>query len=385
MDSKQISYSIQQKCRSLVELLRFFVFAFFVLNSIILTAQNSSNFSIITDEDHPDCGCVQLENPPLSEKNVLVPEDLQVFLFPRHPESTSLPIIGTWEQQGNNFLFCPLISFTKNLTYQARFPGMPSFTFKAEPKRNYTLSNLLKVFPNATAFPENTLKMYLYFSAPMSEGAAYPYIQLKDQFGKVVEQAFLELYPLLWNAERTRLTLWFDPGRIKRDLGPNQRMGSPLKAGNFYTLHISKNWKDANGYSLEKDFEQSFEVTSADRIVPKPSEWVLSTPKVATKQPLLIDFKEALDHALAMKSLSILNEKGEEIKGGINLQKQDQQWLFTPKSRWKSGIYKIKIASRLEDLAGNNLNRLFDRDLKKEPANRPEKVYYYLKFVIENP
>ena len=41
---------------------------------------------------------------------------------------------------------------------------------------------------------------------------------------------FLDLQPELWNAEGTVLTLWLDPGRIKRDLIPNKELGIPLKA-----------------------------------------------------------------------------------------------------------------------------------------------------------
>jgi hypothetical protein len=36
---------------------------------------------------------------------------------------------------------------------------------------------------------------------------------------------------------------------------------------------------------------------------------------------------------------------------------------FTPAKPWSAGTYKLQIETRLEDLAGNNLGRLFDRDL----------------------
>ena len=38
-----------------------------------------------------------------------------------------------------------------------------------------------------------------------------------------MKSIFLELENELWNPEHTQLTLWLDPGRIKRDLIPNQR------------------------------------------------------------------------------------------------------------------------------------------------------------------
>src|SRR5207247_1852853 len=55
------------------------------------------------------------------------------------------------------------------------------------------------IYPTAEVLPENLLKFYLHFSAPMSRGHIYDHIQLRDESGKPVELPFLEIDEELWN------------------------------------------------------------------------------------------------------------------------------------------------------------------------------------------
>lgn len=341
----------------------------------------AQTLSFISEVNDPNCGCVQLENPPKAD--TFKKEDLQVFLFHQDPDNPSVPIIGKWMPTDNNLYFCPLIPFSKNLTYQARFPNLPYLTFKTTPPKDYQLTELVNIFPTTTYLPENTLKMYLYFSAPMSDSNGYFYLRLEDANGNEIEAPFLDLKPLLWNEDRTRLTLWFDPGRVKRDLIKNRKMGAPLKAGRQYTLFVDKNWKDVNGYSLAAGFEKKIEVIAADRSQPTPKKWRANQPKANTKQPVIIKFGEPLDHALALTALTIFTKKGKRVKGAVRLQNEDRQWIFIPDDPWVANDYRIQIRAELEDLAGNNLNRLFDTDLEQEATRQQNLPYYYFDFLAE--
>ncbi len=352
----------------------------YIFACLLSTTLSSQHFSIITDENHPYFGCVQL-------KNVLADtfkkEALQVFLFPQNPDNRIPPIVGSWTKKDDNIYFCPLIPFSKDLTYQARFPKLPYFTFKPVPPKNYTLTKLTLIYPSVTQLPENTLKMYLHFSAPMSDGNGYEYLQLIEANGDTITAPFLDLKPLLWNEDRTRLTVWFDPGRVKRELLRNKKMGAPLAQGQNYTLHVSKNWKDANGYSLAEGHRKNIEVMAADRVAPVPKAWTIIAPKANTKAPVIIHFGEALDHALAKKSLTIYTKKGKIVKGDITLKENETQWIFTPLIGWQTNPYRIQIKAALEDLAGNNLNRLFDTDLEKQTSKKQALPYYYIDFRVE--
>jgi len=364
----------------MIKIAKSFWFSFlFYLFSTTLSAQE---FSIITEANHPFKGCVQLTNPPVGDTINYQNKALQVFLFPENPDKPNRPIIGSWKKMDKQLCFCPLIPFSKNLTYQARFPEVPYFTFKPVPTKNYTPTKLTEVYPTLDTLPENILKMYLHFSAPMSDGNAYAHLQLVASNGDTINLPFLELTPLLWNEDRTRLTLWFDPGRVKRKLLRHQKMGAPLAAGESYTLHISKNWKDANGYSLASDFVKKIAIVKADRIEPSPKIWQATSPKANTKMPVIIHFGEALDHALAQKCLTLYNKKGKKVAGKIALGNNDTEWTFTPTNNWQSNPYRIQIKSALEDLAGNNLNRLFDTNLETQTKPKRDLPYYYFDFRV---
>jgi len=351
----------------------------FVFGFLFTTSLFSQNFSFITEENNENYGCVHLKNPPKNHQK----RDLQVFLFPHSPDNPTPLIVGNWKQDTANIYFCPLIPFSKDLTYQARFPKVPYFTFKPIPKKNYQRTTITNLFPAREELPENLLKMYLHFSASMSDGNGYQYLTLKGESGDKIESPFLELTPLLWNEDRTRLTLWFDPGRVKRELLRNQKLGAPLEEGKGYILYISKNWKDANGYSLAKDFIKKMSIVKADRAAPNPKNWEIEPPKANTKESVMIHFGEPLDHALAAKSFIVYNKKGKIVKGNIQLSDHDSVWTFTPLNNWESNPYRIHIDAKLEDLAGNNLNRLFDTNLEEQTAPKRDLPYYYVDFRVE--
>ncbi|MEM6317927.1 MAG: hypothetical protein AAF960_09665 [Bacteroidota bacterium] len=341
----------------------------------LLTAQT---LSIITERSHSREGCVQLENPPTQYDK----KQLQVFLLPQNPDSPVSPIVGSWFEDSTSIYFCPLIPFGKDLIYQARFPDVPFFTFTPTPQKNYPLTTITNIFPTKAELPENLLKIYLHFSAPMSDVNAYQYLQMTDEQGNSMKQPFLELTPMLWNENRTRLTLWLDPGRVKRALLRHQKLGAPLIEGKNYSLHISRDWKDANGYPLANNFTKEIKVVAADRTAPNPERWTIEPPKVQTKNPLLIHFGESLDHALATKAIEIVSQENEVMEGAIQLHKFDQTWVFRPTRKWQRGKYQIKIDSKLEDLAGNNLNRLFDTNLSELTESSDDSPYYFLTFQV---
>src|SRR5207237_5315237 len=130
-----------------------------------------------------------------------------------------------------------------------------------------------RVYPSANVLPENLLKFYLYFSAPMRRGHIYEHIRLLDHAGKPVELPFLEIDEELWNPDMTRLTLFIDPGRITRGVQPLEEVGPALEEGKRFTLAIDSNWLDVNGVPLKSGFEKHFKVGPADRDTPEPAKW----------------------------------------------------------------------------------------------------------------
>lgn len=75
----------------------------------------------------------------------------------------------------------------------------------------------------------------------------------------------------------------------------------------------------------------------------------------------------------------MLDPDGKEQLGKIEVLHNERAWRFTPLTEWKKGRYILRVEPRVEDLAGNNLERLFDRDLAK-PGAKPEDETGYVRF-----
>ena len=55
-----------------------------------------------------------------------------------------------------------------------------------------------------------------------------------------------------------------------------------------------------------------------------------------------------------------------------------EEWIFEPDDHWNAANYYIQIEAILEDMAGNNLNSIFDVDLEiaTEQEVRSEPIPY---------
>src|SRR5688500_13348437 len=113
----------------------------------------------------------------------------------------------------------------------------------------------------------------------MQEGKALEHIALIKNNQDTVDKVFLNLQPELWNKDRTMLTLWLDPGRIKRDLQPNKMMGEPLQLASNYQLVIGQDWRDVDGLSLKQVYHKNFMVAQRDTLSPNPDLWKIQVPK----------------------------------------------------------------------------------------------------------
>ena len=135
-------------------------------------------------------------------------------------------MLGNYRVAGGLILFQPQFPLERGVTYRAvlrpsKLPGS-AHDRSADIISIFNLPNaeskpttvVAQVYPSADVLPENLLKFYVHFSAPMRRGHIYDHIHLLDEAGKPVELPFLEIDEELWNQEMTRLTLFIDPGRI---------------------------------------------------------------------------------------------------------------------------------------------------------------------------
>ncbi|MEM7587756.1 MAG: Ig-like domain-containing protein, partial [Acidobacteriota bacterium] len=254
------------------------------------------------------------------------------------------PVAGRWTVEADAIRFRPRFPIEPGVDYVARLdvarldiarpdsnaqPIVATFGLPAELREPSTVVS--QVYPTADELPENLLRLYLHFSAPMSRGEAYRHIQLLDGDGRPAERVFLDIEQELWDPGMRRLTLFFDPGRIKRGLRPHFEAGPPLAANATYRLVIDADWRDAEGQPLASGFEKTFRTTAADRRAPDPADWTIEAPSSGGRGPLSLAFPEPLDHGLLQRVLTIEDASGRRVAGDVEIFDHERRFAFQPR------------------------------------------------------
>ncbi|MEW6306155.1 MAG: hypothetical protein AB1705_22030 [Verrucomicrobiota bacterium] len=302
------------------------------------------------------------------------------------------PMLGEHRVSGDTVEFEPSFPLQPGLKYRAVFrpakiPGSASggpvsaeFIIPARPVQRTTVVE--HVYPSADVLPENQLKFYLHFSAPMSRGGSYRHIHLLNQAGREVELPFLELDEELWDPEGFRLTLFIDPGRVKREVKPLEEIGPAIEAGKTYTLVIDADWRDAENNALKEGFRKTFRASPPDRTSPDPKLWKMTVPKGGGNDAFVLDFPEPLDHALMQRMIRVKDADGEIVPGRIAISNHEQRWAFTPSAPWRGGKYSLTVETLLEDLAGNSVGKPFEVDIFGAVERQAKREMVSLPFVI---
>ena len=269
--------------------------------------------------------------------------------------------------------------------------GLPSTAAAAEPLTSTVAvprpdvdpsTVVTRIFPTGAQLPENQLKLYVEFSAPMSDVDGLEYVRLLDDAGREVEAPFLPLGEEFWDYDYQRYTIFFDPGRVKTGILPNAELGRPLEAGAAYTLEIDAAWPDAEGLPLEKPFRKEFTVGSFDGTPLDTAKWRLRIPATGTTSRLVVSFPEPLDHALLMRGLGVEDEDRQRVDGVIEITSWETRWSFTPRQPWVAGAYTLVALSILEDLAGNRIGTPFEIDRFEQIDEPDEQEFYRVPFEI---
>src|SRR5690606_13041689 len=126
---------------------------------------------------------------------------------------------------------------------------------------------------------------------------------------------------------------------------------------------IDAEWPDAHGKPLQATIEKAFRVTAPDETQPDPAKWTIRPPRPGTRDPLVVQFEEPLDHAMLVRRLVVYDARGGAVAGSVKVSNQEQQWELVPQSPWQSGQYSLSVPSTLEDRAGNSIGRPFEVDI----------------------
>ncbi len=298
------------------------------------------------------------------------------------------PLWGSYRVADDIIRFEPRFALEAGMSYQAEFDpvrlhditraltpsgevalGKPRSTTKLiahyslAKKPAQSTTQVAEIYPSRDLLPENLLRFYIIFSAPMSRGEAYRRITLLDEAtGKIVEAPFLELDEELWSPDGTRFTLVCDPGRVKRGLKPREEVGPVLEAGKSYSLVIDRLWVDASGNLLKTGFRKAFRAGPPDITTPDPKTWTIHLPGVGSRDPVEVRFPEPLNRALLDRLIWVENSEAKVVAGQVSVIAAETRWRFTPASPWQTGGYRLVVGTELEDLAGNSVAQPFEVD-----------------------
>jgi len=300
------------------------------------------------------------------------------------PGSDIPPLAGSTSLENGSLVFRPRFPLAQGMRYRVVFTPPSGVaiekTFDTAAKNTTPTARVERIYPSANVLPSNQLRLYIYFSAPMSRGEAEQRIHVLDAAGRPLRAVFLPGQEL-WDPQNRRLTMTFDPGRIKRELTSNRAMGPPIAEGRRYTILIDKEWRDANGVPMVEPFRKTFRGGPALRRPPTPSMWKISAPMAMTRSPLVVSFGRPMNYTLLQRMLKVTDARG-QVSGIIEVDKQEAEWRFVPVQPWTAGPYNLVVDKALEDIAGNKIDQPFDIDVFDKVTARIETSYATLPFQI---
>ena len=283
--------------------------------------------------------------------------------------AAATPIAGKYVVDGDAVHFTPMFPLDPGRKYQARYEGAEFLSGESGQLAEAIVAlpaaaaaepvHVTGIFPSSDQVPENQLRLYIHFSGPMGRRGGLEHVALLDERGKRVVDPFLPVDGELWNADRTRYTVFFDPGRQKRGILPNREMGPSLEAGRKYTLVIDREWVDGTGNPLRESYTKSFHVTPPALAPLDPKTWKITSPHEGTRDPVSVTFPGPLDHGLLTRAVGV-RRNGAPVVGDVRVDAHEARWTMTPTEPWGPGNYTLIALGILEDLAGNRIGRAFE-------------------------
>jgi hypothetical protein len=207
--------------------------------------------------------------------------------------------------------------------------------------------------PSAPVLPANTLRFYIAFDRPARGLVHQRDLELLDSKGMTVENAFMDFGQELWSPDGKRLTVLFDPGKIKRGVEAPHFELAPLKESEIYKVILGK-------------AQHVFRVGPAIRERIEPALWVISTAG-APARSVDIKFDRVMDPALLEDQLRVEDEESRPVSGIMRVIDGGRGIRFEPPRPFKKGNYQINVSPILEDAAGNRITAALDHAVSEKP------------------
>lgn len=294
-------------------------------------------------------------------------------------KDADIAIDGKWIRSKHKKIYKPVFPFEENVWYRVKTNAMDTLMRFSSPKKKPSF--VTGIYPLTDSIPENLLRFYIYFNAPMQQGNFPEHIHLYNEQGEDLRNAFFDNQRELWNNNYTRITVLLDPGRVKTGLAANIKMGRVFTAGQQYRLVIDKGWKDIDGNELENSYVKKIISVNAYDQPPDTSNWIVDFPRHPS-DTLCIYFGGKTDHVSVQQFIAVADNNKKTVRGKMYLNKDEVSAVFVPEHPWLKGNYTLLVNGRLEDITGNNLNGLLDHKAGTL-KNQQEDNFQKIQFVIE--
>lgn len=275
------------------------------------------------------------------------------------------PMAGKVVRDGDDRCFVPRFAFVDGTTYRVVVDGVTTAVLIRPRPDLPATTEVLAIRPTSAGVPRNFLRFYVGFSAPMADGYAAAHVRLLDDAGEPMAGALLPTEHELWDRDRRRLTVLLDPARIKRGLVGHREIGYPLRSGASFRVVVDQEFRDARGAPLRAGADRRYQVGDDERRHVEPEGWRLSVPLHHTVEPLVVAFDRPLDSALLVRCLQVAGPDGRRVEGTAVLGPEERSWRLVPEAAWAPAAHQLLVDPVLEDLAGNSVSRVFDRDLSR--------------------
>ena len=216
---------------------------------------------------------------------------------------------------------------------------------------------VVSISPSARSIPANTLRLYVTFDHPARGTVETRDIRLLDEAGRTIDGAFMDFGQDLWSPDGRRLTVLFDPGRVKRGVEGDGESAAPLQVGHGFTVEVSG-----------KRFH--YQVTPAIRTAVDPQLWRVVLPKARSRDAPTVTFDREMDDALLRDQLEVEDARGRLQAGETTTSSGGRVWSWRPKHGWHTGDYRVVVGSNLEDVSGNRVGEALDHEVGSPDAAR---------------
>lgn len=213
------------------------------------------------------------------------------------------------------------------------------------------LAGPVEIHPAGPEVPENLLRIELRFDRPQRLPFDSRRLALLDARGDEIPRALLDL--TLPSADGRRLTVLLDPGRVKRDVGPNVDAGRALVVGETVSLRVLDE-RPGRAPTVK-----TWHVTTAVSRPLAVEAWRWTPPRAGSGDALVVDLRTPIS-STGEALIAVRDSNGRRVAGRTSLGPDDALWRFIPDKPWRREAYQVVAHPDLEDPAGNRRCAAFE-------------------------